>query len=136
MPFKVIPVPVIAKVPEVIPPTETAAPLLIVKVFVDVSSASLAVIVPLELLTVRLSAKVGTVAKLIAILPVPLELPNVMPEKPLLKRPISVSSSLSVPVASEPMAIVVLVVLGWITKAALPDSAPPKLISSVVMVNA
>ena len=85
MPLRVMPVPVIAKSPEVIAATETAAPLLMVKVLVEVLSASTAVIVPLELRITKLSAKVGGVAKLIAILPVPLELPKVILEKPLLR---------------------------------------------------
>lgn len=84
-PFKVIPVPVIAKVPEVIPTTETAPPEEMVRVLVAVSKASVAVIVPLELRITRLSAKVGTVAKLTAIAPVPAVLPKVILEKPLLR---------------------------------------------------
>jgi len=83
--LRVIPVPVIAKVPEVMAVTETPAPLLIVKVLVDVSSASLAVIAPLALRITKLSVIVGITVKLMATLPVPVALPMVMEEKPLLK---------------------------------------------------
>lgn len=43
---------------------------------------------------------------------------------------------MSVPVAELPIPIVVLAVLGWITSAPLPESVPPKLMASVVSVNA
>ena len=80
-----MPVPVITKVPEVMPATETAPPEEMVKVLVAVSIVSTAVMAPLELRITRLSANVGTVAKFTAIAPVPVVLPKVMLEKPLLK---------------------------------------------------
>ena len=45
-PFKVMPVPVIESAPEVIPATVTAPPLVMVKAFVPVFRALVAVIVP------------------------------------------------------------------------------------------
>ena len=46
MPFNVMPVPVIARVPEVIPATATAPPLVTVKAFVPVFRALVALIAP------------------------------------------------------------------------------------------
>ncbi len=57
-PFKVIPVPVTAKVPDVIAATVTAPPLLIVRLLVAVFSALVAVIVPELLRIVSGSLKV------------------------------------------------------------------------------
>jgi hypothetical protein len=57
-PFKVIPVPVTAKVPDVIAATVAAPPLLIVRLLVAVFSALVAVIVPELLRIVSGSLKV------------------------------------------------------------------------------
>ena len=79
-----------------------------------------------------------------AIAPVPLVLPIVIAEKPSAKRPSSASSSSNehtappqeVAVIELPKPMVVPAVLDWITRAALPDRVPPKLIASVVRVKA
>ena len=76
--------------------------------------------------------------------PVPVVLPIAIDKKPSVKRPNSVSSSANeqaappqeVEVIELPKPIVVASVFGWITSAAVPESAPPKLIASVVMVKA
>ena len=116
--FKVMPVPVIAKVPEVMAATATAPPLEMVKLLVPVLRALVAVIVPVLLRIVIGSVKVYAV--LIAIAPVPVVLPKVMPEKVPGNKASSVSSIAKEQVAPPqevevielPMPTVVLLVFG------------------------
>ena len=89
-PLIVMPVPVTAKVPEVMAANATAPPLEMVKLLVPVLRALVAVIVPVLLRIVIGSVKVYAV--LIAIAPVPVVLPKVMPEKVPGNKASSVSS--------------------------------------------
>ena len=107
-----------AKVPEVMAATVTAPPLEMVRLLVPVLRALLAVMVPVLLRIVSGSVKVYAV--LIAMAPVPVVLPRVMPEKVPGKKASSVSSIASVHTAPPqevevielPMPTVVLLVFG------------------------